>query len=390
MAANSAVQVRPVQGRRELTQFIKLPARLHEGTPWVQPLTFERRQFLDRKKNPYFEHAEAEYFLAWRDGKPVGRITAQVDRRWDEFQGGSDGQFGFIDAEDDAEVFRALFGAAEDWVRARGRERLLGPMDFTTNDECGLLVEGYDRAPLILQPWHPPYYRERIEALGYGKAMDLLMWWLNLGEQMYAGDSFHPMIHEMARKVTEEHGVTIRDMDKGDLEGELGRFIEVYNSAWERNWGFVPVTEEEVRAQASNLKPVLDERWCYIAERDGEILGASVTLPDNNQVLARMNGRLLPFGWIRFLRGSFSPKGINTPGAGIDRVRVFALGVKPEHQHLGIAAAFYDRCLKVGKDLNQPRGETGWILEVNEPMNRAMEGMGGKVVKRYRLFERAL
>jgi GNAT superfamily N-acetyltransferase len=390
VAANSGVQVRPVEGRRELTKFIKVPFGLHQGTPWVPPLVTERRQFLSRKKNPYFEHAEAEYFLAWRDGRPVGRISAQIDQRWDHFQGGSDGQFGFLEAEDDPEVFAALLGAAESWVRERGRERLLGPMDFTTNDECGLLVEGYDRAPLILQPWHPPYYRERLEELGYGKAMDLLMWWLELGSQMYTDEGFHPMIHEMAKKVEGEHGVTIRDMSKKDLEAELERFIEVYNSAWEKNWGFVPITEEEVRAQASNLKPVLDERWCFIAERDGEILGAAVTLPDCNQVIGKMNGSLLPFGWLTFLGAMFSPHGVNTKRAGIDRVRVFALGVKPEYQHLGIAAAFYDRCLRVGKELNQPRGETGWILEVNKPMNRAMEGMGGKVVKKYRLFERAL
>lgn len=390
MAANSGVQVRPVKGRRELTKFIKLPFELHQGTPWVPPLISERRRFLDRSRNPFFKHAEAEYFLAWRDGQPVGRISAQIDRRWDEFQGGSDGMFGFFESRADPEVATALLDAAAGWVRDRGRERILGPMDFTTNDECGLLVDGFDRAPLILQPWHPPYYKELIEEQGFTKSMDLLMWWLNLGEQMYTDEGFHPMIHEMARKVTEEHGVTIRDFRKKDLENEITRFIEVYNSAWEKNWGFVPVTEEEVRAQAADLKPVLDERWGFIAERDGEVLGAALTLPDCNQVIAKMNGSLLPFGWLTFLRAMYRPEGVNTKRAGIDRVRVFALGVKPEYQHLGIAAAFYDRCLRVGKELNQPRGETGWILEVNKPMNRAMEGMGGKVVKRYRLYERAL
>ena len=389
---SAAVEVRPVEGRRDLTRFVKLPFGLHQGTPWVPPLITERRRFLDRSKNPFFEHAEAEYFLAWREGRPVGRISAQIDQRWDQFQGGKDGMFGFFEAEDDPEVAAALFEAASGWVRAQGRERLLGPMDFSTNDECGLLVEGYERAPLVLQPWHPPYYRELVEGQGFTKTMDLLMWWVQFGAQLYTeGDEgFHPMIHELARKVTSEHGVTIRDMRKKDLEAELGRFIEVYNAAWEKNWGFVPITEEEVRAQASDLRPVLDEEWCFIAERDGEVMGAAVTLPDVNQVLARMKGRLLPFGWLTFLRGNFSPHGVNTKGAGIDRVRVFALGVKPEHQHLGIAAAFYDRCLEVGKRRDQARAETGWILEVNKPMNRAMEGMGGKVVKRYRLYEKPL
>lgn len=377
---SSAIEVRPVSGRRELTAFIKLPFRLHQGTVWVPPLISERRAFLDRSKNPYFDHAEAEYFLAWRDGKPVGRITAQIDSRWDEFQGGGDGMFGFFESENDAPIAEALLDTAAAWLRERGRERMLGPMDFTTNDECGLLVEGFERPPMILQPWHPPYYAELLSEQGFGKSMDLLMWWLNLGEQMYSDEGFHPLIHEMAAKVEGEHGVTIRDMRKRDFEAELTRFMEVYNSAWERNWGFVPITDDEVRFQAKNLKPILVEEWAFIAERDGEVLGAALTLPDINQALKAAGGRLLPFGWIRFLRAQRK----------IDRVRVFALGVKPEHQHLGIAAAFYVRCLEVGKRRNQPRGETGWILEVNKPMNRAMEGMGGEVVKRYRLFERAL
>jgi GNAT superfamily N-acetyltransferase len=206
------------------------------------------------------------------------------------------------------------------------------------------------------------------------------MWWLNLGEQMYSDEGFHPMIHELAAKVEGEHRVTIRDMSKRDLEAELGRFMEVYNSAWEKNWGFVPITDDELRFQAKALKQIIVEEWAFIAERDGEVLGAALTLPDVNQALAKANGRLLPIGWLRYLLANRK----------IDRVRVFALGVKPEYQHLGIAAAFYVRCLEVGKRRNQPRGETGWILEVNKPMNRAMEGMGGKVVKKYRLYEKGL
>ena len=373
------VEVRPVRGRRELTSFIKLPFGLHQGTPWVPPLIFERRQFLDKDKNPYFDHAEAEYFLAWRDGEPVGRITVQIDRRWDEFQGGKDAQFGFIDAEDDPEVFEALLGAAGSWARERGRERLLGPMDFTTNDECGLLVEGYELHPYILQPWHPPYYRERIEALGYGKRMDLLMWNLEMGG-LKQGDRFADAIHAVADRVESEHGITVRNIDKSDLEAEMARFMEVYNAAWAPNWGFVPVTEEEAAFQAKNLNQVIDENWCFIAERDAETLGAAFTLPDLNQVTKKMNGRLLPLGWLKFLLGKRR----------IDRVRVFALGVKPEYQHTGIAARFYVRHIETAAEVGVSGGETGWILETNEPMNRAMEGMGGTVVKKYRLYEKAL
>lgn len=381
-ASNGSVTVRPVRGRRDLKRFVKLPFAIHREHPqWVPPLIYERLEFLDRDKNPYFNHAEAEYFLAERDGRTVGRITAQVDRRWDEFQGGSDGMFGFFESEDDPEVARALLEAATEWVREHGRERIVGPMDFTTNDECGLLIEGYDLAPLILEPWQPPYYRELIEAQGFGKSMDLLMWELHLG-RLKEGDKFHPMIHAAAEKVEGEHGVTVRKMNKRDLEAEVARFMEVYNAAWERNWGFVPVSAAEAAFQAKNLKQILDENWTFIAERDGEVLGAALTLPDINQVLAKMNGRLLPFGWLKFL--------LNKPK--IDKVRVFALGVKPEHQHLGIAASFYLRHLEAAAsdDDLMAGGEMGWILEVNEPMNRAMEGMGGKVVKKYRLYERAL
>jgi GNAT superfamily N-acetyltransferase len=373
------IQVRPVVGRRELTRFIKLPFRLHQDTPWVPPLISERRQFLDRSKNPFFEHADAEYFLAWRDGQPVGRITAQVDPRWDEYQGGRDGQFGFIDGENDPEIFDALFSAAEDWVRAKGRERLIGPMDFTTNDEVGLLIDGYERRPMILEPWHPPYYREQLERLGYVKKMDLLMWYLRMGE-LKEGLQFHPAIHEAAEKVSSEHGITVRNMRRSDLDAEISRFMEVYNSAWETNWGFVPVDEAEVQFQAKNLKQILDEHWTFIAEKGDEVVGAALTLPDINQVLAKLNGRLLPFGWLRFLLGKRK----------IDEVRVFALGVKPEYQHTGVAASFYIKHIEATDPDGVMSGEQGWILETNEPMNRAMDGMGGKVVKKYRLYEKTL
>jgi GNAT superfamily N-acetyltransferase len=372
----SALSVRPVRSRRDLNRFIELPFRLHRDQPnWVPPLLFERRRFLDRRTNPYFEHADAEYFLAERDGEVVGRITAQVDRRWDEFQGGNDGMFGFIELEDDPEVARALLDAAGGWLRERGRTRMLGPMDFTTNDECGLLVEGYEEPSLILEPWHPPYYREQLEALGLTKAMDLNMWRLYFGE-LRQGERFDEMIHAAAEH-SRKKGVTVRQMRKRDLEAEVARFMYVYNEAWGSNWGFVPITEAEVRFQAKNLRPVLDENWAMIAEKDGEVIGAALTLPDINQVLARMKGRLLPFGWWHYLRRRRY----------IDRLRVFALGVLPNYQHLGVAAALYQRHWETAQDPGPPGGHTGWILETNNSMNRAMEGMGGTIVKRYRIYE---
>jgi GNAT superfamily N-acetyltransferase len=369
------VEVRPVRSRSELKRFIKLPFAIHrDHERWVPPLIWERKQFLDREKNPYFEHAEAEYFLAWRDGEPVGRITAMVDRQFNEFHDWKWGTFGFFEVYDDAEATAALIDAADAWVRDRGMDRLVGPMDFTMNDEVGILIEGFDLRPMLKQPWHPPYYQRLIEGRGLTKAQDLLMWNLEVSDR----SSVLPVIDELASKVGPEHGVTIRHMDKKDLENEVRRFVEVYNAAWQRNWGFVPISESEMRHTAKDMKLILDEDWTWVAEKDGETVGVALTIPDFNQAIEKANGRILPLGWLKMLRQK--PK--------IDRVRVGFLGVKPEYQHTGVAAAFYVEHFEMATKKPQDGGEMGWILESNEAMNRGMEAMGGRVVKKYRLYER--
>jgi GNAT superfamily N-acetyltransferase len=372
-----ALEVRPVASRSDLTTFIKLPWRLYRNERhWVPPLLFERRQFLDRAKNPFFRHAEAEYFLAWRDGRPVGRITAQVDRHFNEFQGNDWGMFGFFECEEDPEAAAALLGAAEAWLRARGRDRMVGPMNFTTNDECGVLIEGFDQLPTVLTDYTHRYYPALLEGTGLTKAMDLLMWHLDVSER----SKVHQAIWDIADRVESKHGITTRHFRKKDLNAEVDRFLEIYNAAWEKNWGFVPLTDDEVRHYAKQLKPLLDENWAMVAEKDGEVVGAALTLPDYNQVLVHMNGRLLPFGWAKFLW--YRRK--------IDRVRVFALGVKREWQHTGVAAKLYEMHYDSAERTPQSGGEMGWILETNKAMNRAMEGMGGHVVRKYRLYERQL
>jgi GNAT superfamily N-acetyltransferase len=370
-----ALEIRPVASKRDLTTFIKLPWRLYRNElTWVPPLVFERRQFLDRQKNPWFEHGEAEYFLAWRDGEAVGRITAQVDRIFNQFQDNTWGLFGFFECEDDPETAKALLDAAEAWLRARGRDRMVGPMDFTMNDECGVLVDGFERPPIILTNWTHRYYPALLEGAGMAKAMDTLMWELEIAGR----DKVNPAIWTVAERVESKHGIVVRPMRKKDIHAEIDRFLEVYNAAWEKNWGFSPLTEKEVRHYAKTLKPLLDEHWAFIAEKDGETVGAALSLPDYNQVLKHLNGRLLPFGWLKFLW--YRRK--------IDRVRVFALGVKREYQHTGVAARFYELHFDSAEITPQTYGEMGWILESNTSMNRAMEGMGGTVVRRYRLYER--
>ena len=371
------VEVRPVDGRRELDAFIKLPWRLYRNEPnWVPPLLMDVRKRLDRARNPFFAHGDAEYFLAYREGRAVGRVTAQVDRNLNEFQSSDWGLFGFFECEDDTEAAAALLDAAQSWLAERGCGRMVGPMDFTTNDECGVLIEGHERRPIILTPWTHRYYPALLLGSGLRKAMDTLMWELRIEGR----DKVHPAIWEMAEKVETEHGITVRPMRKRGLQAEVSRFLEVYNAAWERNWGFVPLSEDEARHYAKDLKPLLDENWAMIAEKDGETVGAALTLPDYNQVLAHLDGRLLPFGWLKALYWRRR----------IDRVRVFALGVKPEYQHTGVAARMYQMHFDAAERTPQKHGEMGWILETNETMNRAMGGMGGKVVRRYRLYERVL
>jgi GNAT superfamily N-acetyltransferase len=371
-----SLEVRPVRSRAELKTFIKLPWRIYRtGDPWIAPLISERRRYLDRSRNPWFERGEAEYFLAWRDGSPVGRITAQVDRAFNEFHSSDWGWFGFFECLEEPEAARALLDTAEAWLRERRCDRMVGPASLTMNDECGILIEGYERPPIIQQPWNHPYYRTLLEGAGLEKAMDLLIW-----EEYLTDYDPLPILFELHRKLEPEHGITIRNMRRGDLAVEVKRFVEIYNEAWSANWGFVPITERELEHAVEEAKAILDEDWLFVAEKDGEAVAAALTFPDFNQVLARLDGRLLPFGWLKALLGRRR----------IDRVRVGFLGVKPKYQHTGVAAGLYVENFRMAERKPQSGGEMGWILESNTAMNRGMEAMGARVIKRLRMYERFL
>jgi GNAT superfamily N-acetyltransferase len=374
-----SVEVTAVSGGRELRQFIDLPFRLHANHPqWVPPLKLERRLFLNRRMNAFFSHGEAEYFLARRDGRVVGRISAQINHAFNDYQHKSWGWFGFLEFEDDPEALAALLDTAAAWLRARGCERMVGPADFVMNDESGILIEGFELRPMIRQPWHPPYYQQRVEQAGMAKAMDLLMWNLEVSDR----EKVLPLIFELAEKVQSEHGIRVRPMRRRQLRKDMDAFAEIYNAAWSKNWDFVPFSKKDLDAYAQELHLAFDKHWAFIAEKEdtGEVVGIAMTFPDINQVLAKMKGKLLPLGWLYFLR-----KGKLT-----DRVRVGFLGVKPEYQHTGVAAKLYVEHFNAAAVRPQTGGEMGWILETNTPMNRGMEAMGGRVVKRYRVYEREL
>ena len=373
-----SVDVQPVASRRDLKEFIELPYRLHSNSGvWVPPLRLERRLFLSRRFNAYFSHGDAQLFLARRAGRVVGRISAQYDDAFNAHHGNRWGMFGFLELEDDPEILPPLLDAAEAWLVSNGRDHMVGPMDFTMNDESGVMLEGFERVPMIKQPWHPPYYARLAEQAGLGKAIDLLMWELVISDR----EKMLPIMFKLADEVERRHGIRLRKMSRRGLRRDMDRFAEVYNAAWSENWGFSPYGEKDLDAYAQEMQLVFDENWFMVAETaEGETAAVAITVPDINQVLARMNGRLLPFGWWHFLR----------KGRIMDRVRVGFLGVKPEFQHTGIAAKMYVEHFDMASKTPQTWGEMGWILETNTNMNRAMEAMGGRVVRRYRVYERGL
>jgi GNAT superfamily N-acetyltransferase len=371
-----SVEIRTVRGARALKRFVDLPYRLHAGTPWVPPLKLERMAFLSRRLNPYFKHGEAEYFLAWRGGRVVGRLSAQVDHAFNEFHGSRWGMFGFLELEDDPEALRALLAAAEAWLRERGCERMVGPMDFSMNEESGVLIEGQELEPLIRQPWHPPHYQRLCEEAGLEKAMDLYSWFLDISDR----EDMLPILFELDERAREEHGVEIRRMSRRHLRAEMDRFAEIYNAAWADNWGFVPYSKQDLDAYTVDMHLAFSRDWFMVAEKDGETIAVAITLPDLNQVLKKMKGRLLPLGWWHFLNRNRI----------CDQVRVGFLGVKPEFQHTGVAASLYVEHFDTAARSRQKHGEAGWILETNEAMNRGLEAMSAEIVKRYRVYERPL
>ncbi|HEX4670747.1 MAG TPA: GNAT family N-acetyltransferase, partial [Solirubrobacteraceae bacterium] len=370
------LEIRQVRGLRELREFVALPYRLHTGTPWIPPLKLERYLFLLQPFNAYFKHGDAAYYLARRDGRVVGRISAQVDHAYNEFHSNRWGMFGFLEFEEDQEVLDALLTAAENWLRRRGCDRMVGPMDFVLNEESGVVIEGFGLEPLIRQPWHPPYYQQKCEAAGLTKAMDLFSWGLDVGNR----GTLLPIIPEIAEQAHTKHGITIRKMTRRSLRRDLDEFAKVYNAAWSRNWGFVPLSKEDLDEMALNYQLVFDGDWFMIAEDATGTVAAAITIPDINQVLKKMNGRLLPLGWWYYLNKHKI----------IDRLRVGFLGVLPEYQHTGVGAQLYMEHFEVAARTHRKYGEAGWILESNRAMNRGLEAMGGKIVKRYRVYERLL
>ena len=376
----SSIRVREVSPSEATGAFARLSWTMNAGDPnWVAPLRMALDPILKRK-HPFHEHADVAWLLAERDGKPVGRIAAVVNHRYNEFHGDRVGFFGLFESVDDADVARALVDAAAEWLKARGMDTIRGPFNLSTNDELhspGVLIEGFDTPPAVMMGHNPPYYGRLMEAAGLAKAKDVVAYWLphnKAPEHLLRG------VDRLAKR----EGWRIRQADLKRLKEETAVIQEVYNSAWERNWGFVPMTRAEFENMAKDLKSVVDPELVMIAETlEGEPIGFLLAMPDLNEVFRKIpTGRLFPFGIFHFLR-------LLLGRVKIRRMRVLTLGLKPGLQSAGIGAAMYLRLFQVGSK-NYDHGEASWILEDNHRMCKAMENVGAYVYKRYRIYERAL
>jgi GNAT superfamily N-acetyltransferase len=372
----SDVRVAPVQSRRDLQQFLKFPWRLYQDNPaWVPPLLFDLKRLLNPRRHPFHQHAAVQYFLAWRGAEVVGRIAAIVNHQYIRFHEEATGFFGFFESIDNQDVSSTLLAAAERWLGDRGVQRILGPMNFSTNEECGLLVDGFQYPPAIMMPYNTLYVGPLIEAAGYRKAKDLLAYFIDATK----ATTPERLIHG-AERLQQHYGVTIRPIDLRHFERDVALLLEVYNSAWERNWGFVPLTKEEIDDLARQLKQIGNPHLCLLAEAKGEAVGFALALPDYNQALRRINGRLFPVGLLKLLWYRRKMNG----------ARVLTLGLKPGYRRMGIDAMLYLRLWEEAPKNGYPLVECSWILEDNWPMRRGLERMGARVYKTYRIYEKAL
>lgn len=356
---------------------MRFPWRIYPGRypAWVPPLLVEERKRIDPKKNPFFEHGAVQLLLAYKEGRVAGRIAAIENRIHNEFHGDKVGFFGLFESVEDPEVAGALLDGAAEWVGSRGLDALRGPTNFSTNEECGLLLDNYDSAPYVMMTYNPPYYVELLEGWGLEKAKDLLAYEVTQEE-------FDQPRFAKLQQLVERFGreISVRSIRMDRFHEEVALVRRLYNEAWERNWGFVPMTDAEVDHMAKQLKPVVDPDLALIGEVDGEPIGFALALPDVNQAIRHVNGRLFPVGLIKLL-WHFRR---------VDRIRIITLGIKAAYRGGPMAPMFYLEFFKRGSRKGIRVAESSWILEDNQPMRLGVEKMGFHPYKTYRLYDKAL
>lgn len=373
------IEIAQVASRAERDAFIKFPWRIYANDPvWVPPLLLERKEFLDQKKHPFFEHGAAALFLARRGGEIVGRIMASDDPNYNAEHGSNVGCFGLFESIDDQQVAAALLAKAEDWLRKRGRSEIIGPIDYSTNYVCALLIEGFEHPPMLLTSHNPPYYQQLIERAGYSKTMDWYAWWF--AEPTEAARR----LRRIAARFKENEAITIRPVNMKKVTEEGERLREIYNQAWEKNWGYVPFTKHEFDHLVKELKPLALPDLILIAEVDGEPAGFILTLPDINAAFKKINGRLTTFGLpIGLAKLLYYKSRLTT-------ARLVALGVAPKFRRHGIAERLVLQIIEEGMIKRGFIGELSMTLENNRLINRFLAAIGAERYKTYRIYGRPI
>ncbi len=377
--SDTTVEIKKVSGKQALDAFIRIPWGIYKDDPnWVPPLIAERKEAFS-PKHPYFKHAQWQAWMAYRGGKPVGRISAQIDQLHQQRYNNKTGFFGLIEAPDDDEVFQALFETAENWLRAQGMQHALGPFNLGINQEVGILVDGFDTPPYVMMGHAPRYYDAAIKRCGYQQAQDLLAYELD-NNTLTIPRVMQALISRSASRVE------VRCLRRKEKEAELEVMRDIFNDAWQNNWNFVPFTREEFKAIGKELLMLLPANFIQIAEIDGQAASFVVLLPNINEAIADLNGRLLPFGWAKLLwrLKVGSPK----------TARVALMGVRQKYQNTRFGPALAYMVIKAATDAGTGKGleraEMSWVLEHNHAIRHIIESIGGEITKRYRMYEKEL
>jgi GNAT superfamily N-acetyltransferase len=372
------ISVKQVETKAELAAFIDFPHILYEGDKnYVPELHIAQRDVLTPGKHPFHDHSFIQCFLAYEDGKIKGRIAAILNNNHNKFVNKKDGFFGFLDLYNDEQVAEKLINEAKNWLISKGLNTMIGPVNPTTNDPSGLLVEGFGSAPVAMMTYNKPYYLDLLTANSFTKKIDLLAY--DLPTQTV--DKRTIQLKEALRKRFEDRNIVVRNINLKDFANEVEKILSVYNSAWKANTGFVPMTDDEFKYLAKDLKMILDKDFCLLAEKEGKVIGFALAIPDINQIQIKIKkGRLFPFGIFKLLLGIKK----------INYVRVIALGVNEEFRKVGVEAYFYSEIIQKAIDKKITGGEASWILENNEMMNKGLLNLKANAYKRYRIFEKQI
>ena len=372
------IDVKPVITKGDLAAFIDFPHKLYENDHnYVPELHIAQRDVLTPGKHPFHNHSSIQCFLAYQGGEIKGRIAAILNNNHNAFTNRKDGFFGFFDIYNDPAVAERLISEAKSWLISKGVETMIGPVNPTTNDPAGLLIEGFDLPPVAMMPYNKPYYLDLLSGCGFQKKFDLFAYDL----PTKSVDKRTIALKDALRKRFEARNIKVRNINLKDFWNEVQKILKVYNAAWQANTGFVPMTEGEFKYLAKDLKMILDKDFCMVAEKDGQVIGFALAIPDINQVLIKIKrGRLFPTGIFKLLLGVKK----------IDYVRVIALGVNEEYRKAGVEAYFYAEIIQKAIDKKISGGEASWILENNEMMNKGLKNLNATIYKRYRIFEKAL